>query len=71
MALDFDAEKIAVKQCAMERAGTKALIADSGKFLRNARLEVAHLSAFDIIVTNEALPEALAGQRAQICICPA
>jgi DeoR family transcriptional regulator, glycerol-3-phosphate regulon repressor len=60
--LDFDAEKIAVKQCAMEKAGTKALIADSGKFARSALLEVADIGAFDFVVTNEALPEALAGQ---------
>jgi DeoR family transcriptional regulator, glycerol-3-phosphate regulon repressor len=62
MVLDFDAEKIAVKQCAMEKAGTKALIADSGKFARSALLEVADIGAFDFVVTNEALPEALAGQ---------
>jgi DeoR family transcriptional regulator, glycerol-3-phosphate regulon repressor len=62
MVLDFDVEKIAVKQCAMEKAGTKALIADSGKFARSALLEVADIGAFDFVVTNEALPEALAGQ---------
>jgi DeoR family glycerol-3-phosphate regulon repressor len=61
MVLDFDAEKIAVKQCAMEKAGTKALIADSGKFARSALLEVADIDAFDAVVTNEALPESLAG----------
>jgi DeoR family transcriptional regulator, glycerol-3-phosphate regulon repressor len=58
--LDFDAEKIAVKQCAMEKAGTKALIADSGKFDRSALLEISDISAFDILVTNEAIPETLA-----------
>jgi DeoR family transcriptional regulator, glycerol-3-phosphate regulon repressor len=65
--LDFDADKIAVKQCAMEKAGTKALIADSGKFARGALLEIADIAAFDFIVTNEALPEVLAGQMPQNC----
>jgi DeoR family transcriptional regulator, glycerol-3-phosphate regulon repressor len=59
MVLDFDMEKIAVKQCAMEKAGTKALIADSGKFTRSALLEIAGIGAFDFVVTNEALPEEL------------
>jgi DeoR family transcriptional regulator, glycerol-3-phosphate regulon repressor len=65
--LDFDADKIAVKQCAMEKAETKALIADSGKFARSALLEIADIVAFDLIVTNEALPEVLAGQVPQNC----
>jgi DeoR family glycerol-3-phosphate regulon repressor len=68
MVLDFDAEKIAVKQCAMEKAGTKALIADSGKFARSALLEVAEIGAFDVVVTNEALPETLA-QTLSKCVC--
>jgi DeoR family transcriptional regulator, glycerol-3-phosphate regulon repressor len=67
MVLDSDAEKIAVKQCAMEKASTKALITDSGKFARSALLEVADLGVFDFIVTNEALPDVLAGQVPQIC----
>jgi DeoR family transcriptional regulator, glycerol-3-phosphate regulon repressor len=67
--LDFDAEKIAVKQFAMEKAGSKALIADSGKFARSALLEVADIGAFDFIVTNEALPDALAAQVPRKCIC--
>jgi DeoR family transcriptional regulator, glycerol-3-phosphate regulon repressor len=65
--LDFDADKIAVKQCAMEKAGMKVLIADSGKFARSALLEIADIAAFDFIVTNEALPEVLAGQVPQNC----
>jgi DeoR family transcriptional regulator, glycerol-3-phosphate regulon repressor len=67
MVLDFDADKIAVKQCAMGKAGTKALILDSGKFARSALLEIAEIAAFDFIVTNEPLPKALAGLVSQNC----
>lgn len=69
MVLDFDAEKIAVKQCAMEKAGKKALIVDARKFARSALLEVANIGEFDFVVTNEALPEPLAGQVSSKCIC--
>jgi DeoR family transcriptional regulator, glycerol-3-phosphate regulon repressor len=66
--LDFDAEKIAVKQCAMDKAVTKALIADAGKFARSALLEISDIGAFDIIVTNEPLPETLAVRLQQNCV---
>ena len=57
--LDFDAEKIAVKQAAMEVSRRQALIADSSKFTRSARLEIARLDSFDLIVTDAAPPPAL------------
>lgn len=58
--LDFDADKIALKQCAMEVARRKALVADHGKFTRSALLRVADLNAFDLLVTDEPPPPALA-----------
>ena len=58
--LDFDADKVALKQCAMSVSGRSALIADSAKFLRNARLELSRIEQFDVLVTNEALPRSLA-----------
>ena len=57
--LDFDAEKIAVKQAAMEVSRRQALITDSSKFTRSARLEIARLDSFDLIVTDAAPPPAL------------
>lgn len=58
--LDFDADKIALKQRAMEVSRRKALIADHGKFTRSALLRVADLDAFDLLVTDAAPPTALA-----------
>ncbi len=58
--LDFDADKVALKQCAMGVAGRSALVADSAKFGRKARLELCRIEAFDLLVTSEALPEDLA-----------
>ncbi|MGL4974326.1 MAG: DeoR/GlpR family DNA-binding transcription regulator [Bosea sp. (in: a-proteobacteria)] len=58
--LDFDADKVALKQCAMSVAGRSALIADSAKFERKARLELCRIGAFDVLVTNEAPPKELA-----------
>lgn len=57
--LDFDAEKIAVKQAAMAVSRRQALIADSSKFTRSARLEIARLDSFDLIVTDAAPPAPL------------
>lgn len=58
--LDFDADKVAVKQCAMGVAGRSALVVDSAKFSRNALLELSRIEQFDMLVTNESLPKALA-----------
>lgn len=54
--LDFDAEKIAIKQRAMEMANRKALIADSTKFSRSALIEIAGIGAFDLVVTDTRPP---------------
>jgi DeoR family glycerol-3-phosphate regulon repressor len=51
--LDFDADKIALKQAAMQFASHKMLIADSGKFGRQALIEVARVSDFDLLVTDQ------------------
>lgn len=53
--LDFDADKIALKQRAMELSARKALMVDSAKFSRVARLHLADLRDFDLLVTD-ALP---------------
>lgn len=57
--LDFDADKIALKQAAMEVSRRQALIADSSKFARSARLEIARLDSFDLLVTDAPLPAPL------------
>ncbi len=57
--LDFDAEKIALKQAAMEVSRRQALIADSSKFTRSARLEIARLDGFDLLVTDAPPPSPL------------
>jgi DeoR/GlpR family transcriptional regulator of sugar metabolism len=43
----------------MEVSRRQALIADSSKFTRSARLEIARLDSFDLIVTDAVLPPAL------------
>lgn len=63
--LDFDADKIAVKQRAMEVSGRKALIVDSAKFFRSALLVLANIGEFDAMVTNETPPEHLAARMFQ------
>lgn len=60
--LDFDADKIALKQRAMDVARRKALIADHGKFTRSALLRVCDLEAFDLLVTDTPPPPGLASQ---------
>lgn len=58
--LDFDADKIALKQCAMEVSERSALITDSTKFGRSALVEMTTLSAFDLIVTDAPPPSSFA-----------
>lgn len=50
--LDFDADKIALKQAAMDMSAKKVLIADAMKLGRGALGEVAHVSDFDLLVTD-------------------
>jgi DeoR family transcriptional regulator, glycerol-3-phosphate regulon repressor len=56
-ALDFDAEKIALKQTAMALAGRKALIADSTKFGRSALSLLSRIEDFDLLVTDKMPPK--------------
>jgi DeoR family glycerol-3-phosphate regulon repressor len=57
--LDFDADKIAVKQRAMDVSRHKALIADHGKFTRSALSRVGSLDVFDLLVTDAEPPAAI------------
>jgi DeoR family transcriptional regulator, glycerol-3-phosphate regulon repressor len=57
--LDFDADKIALKQTAMQVAGKCALIADSTKFGRNALLGMGHIGEFDILATDATPPKSV------------
>jgi DeoR family glycerol-3-phosphate regulon repressor len=50
--LDFDADKIALKQQAMEGAARKILIADASKLGRSALMVVAQLASFDTVITD-------------------
>lgn len=58
-ALDFDADKIAVKQQAMTVSAAKALVIDSTKFSRSALMQIADLDGFDLVVTDAAPPRAI------------
>jgi DeoR family transcriptional regulator, glycerol-3-phosphate regulon repressor len=50
--LDFDADKIALKQQAIRGAARKILIADGSKLGRGALMVVAQLDAFDGVITD-------------------
>lgn len=52
--------KVEVKQAAMDCAGSSALVAGSSKFGTFGKYRVAPLSAFDTIITDEALADAAA-----------
>lgn len=52
--LDFDADKIALKQRAMELAAGKALIIDATKFGRAALAKIGDIRDFDVVVTDAA-----------------
>jgi len=58
--MDFDIEKIAVKQAAMRRADASIIIGDQTKFGRRAVAQVGPPSAFSTLVTDAAPPEKLA-----------
>ncbi len=70
--LDFDADKIAVKQLALTLARQSALVADGTKFARSALIEVAPLADFSVLVTDKVPPLyvsdalSLAGQRLRL-----
>lgn len=52
-AMDFDIGKIAVKRAAMAAAHRTALLVASTKFDRRGRVEIAPLSAFDRVCTED------------------
>ena len=54
--MDFDGEKIAVKQAAMRRARHSILLADHTKFNRSATMSIAAMDAFDTLISDEAPP---------------
>ncbi|MEI8632895.1 DeoR/GlpR family DNA-binding transcription regulator [Vibrio sp. PP-XX7] len=50
--LDFDIEKVAVKQAMMNASGRKILLLDSSKFHKRGAVKVARLCDFDLCITN-------------------
>ena len=50
--MDFDLEKISVKQTALQVSKRKFLLADATKFNASALCRVAHLQDFDVVVTD-------------------
>ena len=50
--MDFDMEKVAVKQQAMARAASVLAVGDSSKFARHALARIALPDAFGTIVTD-------------------
>jgi len=56
-AMDFDLGKIAVKRAAMAAAQRSALLVARAKFDRRGRVEIAPLSAFDRICTEDEAPK--------------
>ncbi len=55
--LDFDYREVRVAQAILEQARHKILVADAGKFERRAPVQIGHVSALDMIVTDAAPPE--------------
>ena len=51
--IDFDPQKIAVKQAAMRHARQNILLADHTKFGRSALMRIADISAFDLVITDQ------------------
>lgn len=60
--MDFDPQKVAVKQAALRNARRAILVADASKFARPAVVMVAPLATFAAIVTDDAPPVSLAKQ---------
>ncbi len=59
---DFDPQKIAIKQAAIDNARTAIIVADSTKFDRIAVMQIAPLSSFQILVCDREPHEALGRQ---------
>ncbi len=58
--LDFDLREAAVSRAALAAARRRLLVADAAKFARTAPVRVAGLAEIDALVTDAALPAALA-----------
>jgi DeoR family glycerol-3-phosphate regulon repressor len=69
--MDFDLEKIAVKQAVLRRCDSPVAIGDQSKFARRALATVAALDAFSHLVTDARPPAGLreAFERANLEIC--
>ncbi len=51
-----DPDKVSVKEAALKSSINKVLICDASKFGKIAAYSVAGLNAFDVIITNKAIP---------------
>jgi len=65
-AMDFDMGKIAVKRAAMAAARRTALLVARTKFDRRGRIEIAPLSAFDRVCTEDAATSGIVLQGAPV-----
>jgi DeoR family transcriptional regulator, glycerol-3-phosphate regulon repressor len=54
--LDFDYREVLVARAILENARTRILVADAMKFDRRASVQIGHLSALDIFVTDQLPP---------------
>ncbi|MEL6766815.1 MAG: DeoR/GlpR family DNA-binding transcription regulator [Pseudomonadota bacterium] len=72
--LDYDMAEIAVLRAMMNHARRRVLVADHTKFARAAPMRAASLTEFEVVVSDRALPPALARgmeQRGQRLLLPA
>ncbi len=58
--MDFDLQKVAVKQAVLTNARMVVAVGDSSKFGRQAIVQIASTTAFHAVVTDRAPPQALA-----------
>lgn len=58
--MDFDMQKVAVKQMMIARARAALAVGDSGKFLRGATVRIAAAAAFHGLVSDAPPPDELA-----------
>ena len=59
---DFDPQKVAIKQAAIEHARSAIIVADSSKFDRRAVMRIAPLTSFQVLVSDRGPNEGLARQ---------
>ena len=60
--MDFDPQKVAIKQAALANAKTAIVVADSSKFNRTAVMQIAPLASFQQLVSDSAPGEVLSRQ---------